>query len=108
MNEIKLLALALAIGIGTLLNADGDMSSSWDFDEELELEILQDQVSEDAEFLKDFLYKDTLNENDIKELEAFDAYLNENYKNYLELDMYAQVNSFITPLVHEIDECIAK
>ena len=107
MMEIKLLALAFAIGTGTVLNTNDNMLCSWDVDEELEMEILQDQIIENAEFLNDFQYEAATHGNDTKELEVFETYVTENYKNYLELDITVKDQKF-SALKNKTVVCIGK
>jgi len=102
MKKHQLLALALAVGTGSLFADNLDTTPKGELDEAYDLEQLYDEAFEDPDFFlklhqenqthsRDIIYTSkNLNTAAITDnnqgLEIFEAFLNDNYKKYLNDD----------------------
>lgn len=99
MKKFKLLALALAIGTGSIFAENLDKNPKGELDEAYELEQLYDEAFEDPDFFSKLHQENQTHSreitctsknlntaaiaNDNQGLEVFEAFLNDNYENYL-------------------------
>ncbi|MBG7631781.1 MAG: hypothetical protein IZT56_15300 [Bacteroidetes bacterium] len=99
MKKFKLLALALAIGTGSIFAENLDKTPKGELDEAYEFEQLYDEAFEDPDFFSKLHQENQTHSREItcttknlntaaiaydnQGLEVFDAFLNDNYENYL-------------------------
>jgi hypothetical protein len=102
MKKYQLLALALAVGTGSLFADNLDITPKGELDEVYDLEQLYDEAFEDPDFFSKLHQENQTHSSDIiytsknlntatiaydnQGLEVFEAFLNDNYKKYLNDD----------------------